>query len=188
MTTVAPIDLLSEHETLARTPQVLRALLLDLPAQWTEATEGAGSWSPRVIVAHLLFCERANWMPRARTIREHGSTVPFPPFTPDGHFRATFAVNGEGAVISDAPLDALLASFTVEREQSLSELESWQLSAADLAREGTHPSFGIVSLGELLAAWRAHDLSHIAQITRVMARQYRDMVGPWRDMMPILNP
>lgn len=188
MTTAAPNDLLSEHETLARTPQVLRALLLDLPAQWTEATEGAGSWSPRVIVAHLLYCERANWMPRARTILEHGPAVSFPPFTPDGHFRESFSTDGDLPILADAPIDALLGCFTVERAQSLAELESWQLSAADLAREGSHPAFGIVSLGELLAAWRAHDLSHIAQITRVMARQYRDIVGPWRDMMPILSP
>lgn len=186
MTTI-PVDLVNEHETLARTPQVLRALLLDLPAQWTEATEGPGSWSPRVIVAHLLYCERANWMPRARTIREHGPSVLFPPFTPDGHFHESFAINDDGPLLADAPIDALLASFTVERAQSLATLESWQLTAADLSLEGTHPAFGIVTLGELLAAWRAHDLSHIAQITRVMARQYRDVVGPWRDMMPILT-
>ena len=186
-TSLTEQDLAGGYDLLARTPQVLRALLAGMPAHWLDATEGPGTWSPRIIVAHLLYCERANWMPRAHTIREHGGTVPFPPFTPDGHFHARYTANGDGPALADAPLDALLASFTTERAQHLAVLESWQLTSHDLTREGLHPAFGTVTLGQLLAAWVAHDLSHIAQVTRVLARQYRDVVGPWRKMMPLLD-
>lgn len=174
-------------DTLARTPRVLRALVAGVSAVLSEANEGPDSWSPHIVVAHLVYCERHNWMPRATVLRDYGLTAQFPPFSPDGQFNATLAADGTGPLLVEASLDTLLDAFEAARADGLATLTGWQLRETDLRREGVHPVFGRVTLQQLLAAWVAHDLAHIAQITRVLAKQYGDMVGPWRPMLRLLD-
>ena len=170
-------ELTTGIQVLERTPQALRALLAGLSTDWTDATEGPGTWSPRIVVAHLVDAERYNWVPRARVVLEHGSSRPFPAFD-----RAAAAESPD-----DASLDALLDTFVRLRGESIATLRSWELADADLDRGGHHPELGPVKLGQLLATWVAHDLSHLAQVTRVMAKRYRDAVGPWRTFLPIMD-
>lgn len=163
---------------LRRTPSVVRDLLGDLPASWTEAVEGPNTWSPFDVVGHLIHGERADWMPRVEHLLRHGDAVPFPPFDREAMFEAS-----RGQSLGD-----LLDTFARTRTESLERLEGLRLSDADLSRTGRHPEFGVVTLGQHLSTWVAHDLGHISQIVRVMARQYTDAVGPWRAYLSILNP
>jgi uncharacterized damage-inducible protein DinB len=128
-------------------------------------------------VGHLLHGERTDWIPRAQLILAQGDHRRFTPFDRFAQFEAS----------QGRSLGELLRAFTAQREASLATLHAWQLSEAQLALEGEHPAFGVVTLRELLATWVAHDLGHIAQIARVMARQYRTAVGPWREYLPILD-
>lgn len=162
---------------LRTTPAVLRAALTDLPASWTDATEGPGTWSPFDIVGHLIHGERTDWVPRAEHIVRHGDAVPFPPFDREAMFGAS---RGKS-------LRELLDAFDAARTDSLARLEALHLTEADLNRRGTHPEFGLVTLRQHLATWVAHDLGHIGQVVRVMARQYSDAVGPWRAYLSILR-
>lgn len=162
---------------LERTPAVLRAQLGGLDDAWLHADEGPGTYSPFDVVGHLISGERTDWIPRLRCILEHGEARTFEPFDRDG-FRASLR-----ALHARARLDA----FEAERGRSLSELDELVRSEADLARAGTHPAFGRVTLGELLFTWVVHDLGHLAQIARVMAKRYGDAVGPWRAYLPILD-
>lgn len=164
-------------EVLERTPSVLRALLGDLSDHWTRATEGPDTWSPYDVVGHLVHGERTDWIPRARIILAQGPDRRFAPFD-------RFAQLRDPAPPS---LSALLTTFAQLRAESLAELVSWKLSAAQLDLEGIHPAFGAVTLRQLLATWVAHDLGHLAQVSRVMARQYRDAVGPWRAYLSIMD-
>ena len=157
---------------------MLRSLLLNLPGPWTEAVEGPGTWSPFDVVGHLIHGERTDWVPRIEHILHHGDTVPFPPFDREAMFAASRGL----------PLDALLDTFGQLRAASLDRLAALGLTDADLARHGRHPEFGVVTLGQHMATWVAHDLSHLGQIVRVMARQYSDAVGPWRAYLSILRP
>jgi len=163
---------------LRRTPSVVRDLLGDLPASWTEAVEGPNTWSPFDVVGHLIHGERADWMPRVEHLLRHGDAVPFPPFDREAMFEAS-----RGQSLGD-----LLDTFARTRTESLERLEGLRLSDADLSRTGRHPEFGVVTLGQHLSTWVAHDLGHISQIVRVMARQYTDAVGPWKAYLSILNP
>lgn len=162
---------------LRRTPAVLRALLLDLPATWTDATEGAGTWSPFDVVGHLIHGDRTDWMPRVEHLLTHGDAVPFPIFDREAMFVASQGLS----------LTELLDTFAQVREDSLRRLVALGLTDADLSRGGRHPAFGSVALRQHLATWVAHDLSHISQIVRVMAHQYADAVGPWREYLSILR-
>ena len=162
---------------LARTPGVLHALLHGLPDDWTTATEGVDTWSPFDVIAHLIHGERANWMPRAKLILEHGDARAFEPFDRLAQFRES-----EGRTLA-----SLLSEFTTVRQQSIGELEALRLTASDLDRHGRHPEFGRVTLRQLMATWVAHDLDHIVQISRTLARQYSDEVGPWRAYLRIIN-
>ncbi|HEY0014702.1 MAG TPA: DinB family protein [Longimicrobium sp.] len=162
---------------LERTPRVLRAMLDGLPPEWIDADEGAGTWSPFAIVGHLVHGERANWIPRARMILEHGPAVPFPPFDREAQFRDS----------AGRPLTGLLDEFAELRAANLATLASWRLDERQLRREGLHPEFGLVTLNQLLSTWVAHDLGHVAQTARVMAKQYREAVGPWRAYLPVLD-
>jgi len=162
---------------LQRTPAVLRALLLDLPDPWTGATEGAGTWSPFDVVGHLIHGERTDWVPRVEHMLRHGDVVPFPPFDREAMFASS----------SGHSLEDLLDTFDRLRTDSLKRLVELGLTDADLARRGTHPEFGVVTMSQHLATWVAHDLGHIAQIVRVMARQYTEAVGPWRAYLSILG-
>ncbi|WP_420125135.1 DinB family protein [Longimicrobium sp.] len=170
-------DLSAQVPLLERTPQVLRAMLEDLPPEWIHAVEGAGTWSPFAIVGHLVHGERANWIPRARMILEHGSGRTFAPFDREAQFR-----DSAGRTLTE-----LLDEFAQLRTENLATLASWRLDGQKLRLEGLHPEFGRVTLGQLLATWVAHDLGHIAQVARVMARQNREAVGPWRAYLPVLD-
>ena len=162
---------------LERTPAALRALLAGLPAVWTDATEGPGTWSPYVVVGHLVHGERTDWVPRARLILARGPERRFAPFDRFAQLRES-----EGKSLA-----ALLDEFARLRAESLATLAGWRLTDADLALTGEHPEFGAVTLRQLLATWVAHDLSHVAQTARVMATQYRGAVGPWRAYLPIMD-
>lgn len=162
---------------LSRTPQVLDTLLRGLDAAWIDATEGPDTWSPYVVVGHLIHGERTDWIPRARIILSQGQDRRFAPYDRFAQFRES-----EGQT-----LDELLDTFRRLRAENLQTLSAWALSDAQLALEGEHPAFGAVSLRQLLATWVAHDLAHTVQITRVMATQYREAVGPWREYLSILQ-
>jgi hypothetical protein len=152
-------------------------MLDGLPPAWTDATEGPETWSPYVIVGHLVHGERTDWIPRARIILAQGPERRFTPFD-------RFAQLREGA---NRPLAALLDDFARLRAESLATLAGWRLTDAQLALQGEHPEFGPVTLRQLLATWVAHDLGHVAQLARVMAKQYREAVGPWRAYLPVMD-
>jgi hypothetical protein len=162
---------------LTRTPATLNALLRGLPDVWTHSNEGKDTWSAFDIVGHLNVAERADWMPRVRTILEHGETRPFEPFD-----RLAQKKESEGK-----SLEQLLDDFGRLRSESLSALQALNLQSADLAKRGTHPALGSVALSELLATWAVHDLTHLHQLSRVMAYQYRDAVGPWSGFLGVLK-
>ena len=162
---------------LARTPAALNALLRDLPETWTLRNEGENTWSPFEILGHLIHGERTDWMPRARMLLEFGETRPFDPFDRWGHVRE----------IEGRSLPQLLDEFARLRMASLRDLTAMNLRPEDLERRGRHPALGTVSLSELLATWAVHDLTHLHQISRVMAHQYREAVGPWSEYLGVLQ-
>lgn len=162
---------------LPRTPHVLRALVGDLPERWTTVTEGSGTWSPYDVLGHLIHGERTDWIPRAEHILQHGDTVPFPPFDREAMF-----AESSGTTVAD-----LLDTFDAERTRSLARLRELSLTVADLGRPGLHPVFGQVTLGQHLSTWVVHDLTHVNQISRTIAAQYTDAVGPWRAYLSILG-
>ena len=162
---------------LQRTPTVLRALLSELPAAWTGATEGPGTWSPFDVVGHVIHGERTDWVPRIEHLLRHGDAEPFPVFDREAMFSAS----------KGRSLGELLETFAGLRTESLARLRELGLTDADLTRVGRHPEFGVVTLGQHLATWVAHDLGHVGQVVRVMARQYSDAVGPWRAYLSILG-
>jgi hypothetical protein len=163
---------------LRRTPSVLRALLSELPDPWITATEGPGTWSPFDVVGHLIHGDRTDWMPRVEHILRHGDSVAFPAFDREAMFTASRGLS----------LGELLDTFDGSRTESLGRLLALGLTDTDLERRGRHPELGAVTLGQHLSTWVAHDLSHIGQVVRVMARQYSSAVGPWRAYLPILGP
>lgn len=170
-------DLANGVAILERTPHTFRAMLGGLPPAWTDATEGPDTWSPYVILGHLIHGERADWIERARIILAQGQERRFRPFDRLAQFHES-----EGKSLGD-----LLDEFAALRAANLATLASWHLSEAQLALEGEHPEFGSVTLRQLLATWVAHDLGHIAQTARVMAKQYREAIGPWRVYLPIVE-
>lgn len=162
---------------LERTPHTLRALLDDLPNAWTAPNEGPNTFSAFDNVGHLVHGERADWIPRARLILAQGPDRRFAPVDRFAHQRES-----EGRTLTE-----LLDEFARLRDENLTTLRGWQLTERELALEGEHPAFGRVTLRQLLATWVAHDLGHLAQTARVMAKQYRDAVGPWRAYLPVLD-
>jgi hypothetical protein len=162
---------------LARTPGTLDALLRGLPDEWIVANEGENTWSPFDVVGHLIHGERTDWMPRVRIILEQGESRAFDTFDRFAQFAAS-----EGRT-----LDSLLDEFATLRRDNLRELADQRISAADLDRRGRHPAFGSVTLRQLLATWVAHDLDHVVQISRVLARQYSSEVGPWTAYLRIIS-
>lgn len=170
-------DLASGIAVLERTPPTMRAMLSGLSSAWTDATEGPDTWSPYIIVGHMVHAEHADWIPRARIILDQGADRRFAPFDRLAQFRES-----EGK-----SLPTLLDEFDEARAQSLATLQGWRLTDAQLELQGEHPAFGAVSLRQLLATWVGHDLGHIAQTARVMAKQYQDAVGPWRAYLPVMD-
>lgn len=170
-------DLNDAQTVLARTPAVLQAWLSDLPPAWAENNEGPETWSPYDVVGHLIHGERADWIPRAQIILQHGEAQPFTPFDRYAQF-----TDNQGK-----PFAALLEQFAMLRAENLRTLRALNITASDLGKTGIHPAFGRVTLEELLATWVAHDLGHLAQIARTMARQYTRAVGPWQAYLGILH-
>lgn len=166
-----------DDSLLVRTPLVLRALLDGLPHDAWHANEGPGTWSPFDVLGHLIHGDHADWIPRARRILDHGESLAFEPFDREAQFRESAGKTpGE-----------LLAGFEAARAESITVLRAMHLTDADLARTGTHPAFGRVTLGQLLATWVTHDLDHIAQIARVLAKRNAEAVGPWSAYLSILR-
>lgn len=162
---------------LSRTPSTLDALLRGLPESWITAHEGGETWSPFDVIGHLIHGEQTDWMPRARIILEHGESRAFDKFDRFAQFE-----DSRGRT-----LPSLLDEFAAARSESVRSLAALQLSEADLDRRGTHPELGGVTLRQLLATWVAHDLDHIVQVARVLARQYADEVGPWRAYLRVIS-
>lgn len=169
-----PADALA---VLERTPAALRGLLHGLPESWLLADEGRDTFSPRDVVGHLIHGEETDWVPRMRLILEHGEAVPFTPFDRFA-FRTTLA---------GVPTGELLDRFEDLRRRNLEAVRAVDLDEATLARTGRHPGLGRVTLAQLLASWVVHDLGHLKQVARVMARQYREAVGPWREYLTVLD-
>jgi hypothetical protein len=162
---------------LTRTPAAFEVLLRDLPEMWTLWNEGEGTWSVSDVIGHLIYCERTDWLPRVKVILEFGETKTFEPFDRWGHAKES----------QKKSLGDLLHEFSRLRSENMRALRALSLRAEDLARRGRHPSLGVVTLAELLATWAAHDLTHLHQISRVMAHQYRDAVGPWSQYLGVLQ-
>jgi len=170
-------DLNDTVALLARTPATLDALLRDLPESWTMRNEGDGTWSAFDIVGHLIHGERTDWMARTRLILEHGESRPFERFD-----RLAQERDSRGKTLAE-----LLDEFTRLRDENLRELRGLDLQQEDLERRGVHPAFGPVTLSQLLATWAAHDLTHLHQLSRVMAHQYRQTVGPWTELLGVMQ-
>lgn len=162
---------------LERTPATFRGLLAGLPEVWTAPNEGPETFSAFDNLGHLIHGERADWIPRAQIILAQAADRRFVPYD-------RFAQVRESAGKTVAQL---LDEFASLRAANLVTLRGWGLTEAQLALQGEHPAFGVVTLRQLLATWVAHDLGHLAQTARVMAKQYRDAVGPWRAYLPIMD-
>ncbi len=163
---------------LARTPAVVRAMTDGLPELWAKAHYGPSTWSPREIVGHLIFGEMTDWVPRMRIIMKYGTARTFPPFDRAGH----------RTVVANRTLESLVDEFARRREERLGEVDGMHLEATHLEMVGTHPEFGGVTMGQMMAAWVVHDLNHIAQLAKAMAFQYKDSTGPWEAYLSILAP
>jgi hypothetical protein len=177
MTTPSNLNLTDTIAVLSRTPATLDALLRGMPGIWAHSNEGKDSWSAFDIVGHLVVGERTDWMPRARIILENGEARPFDRFD---RFAQSKTSQGKS-------LEQLLDEFASLRSDNLAALNALNLQPEDLARRGTHPSLGVVTLAQLLATWATHDLTHLHQLSRVMAHQYRDAVGPWSIYLGVLQ-
>jgi len=169
-------DLRDAIAVLQRTPASLDALLRGLDDGWTRATEGPDTFSPFDVVGHLIDGEETDWIPRARIVLAGDPAAPFAPYDRFRHVARN----------RDRPLAALLDEFAALRAASLATLDGWSLTAAHLDLQATHPRLGRVTLRQLLAAWVVHDLGHVAQVTRVMAKRYRDDIGPWARFLPVV--
>jgi len=161
---------------LERTPACLSALLSGLPEKWARATEGEGRWSPYDVIGHLIHGERTDWIPRVRHIIA-GNTRPFEPFDRTAQF-----TESQGKSLRE-----LLATFAELRAENLLALAALDLTERDLTRRGLHPELGEVSLGQLLATWVAHDLDHVTQVARTIAKAYAEATGPWKVYLSILG-
>ena len=163
---------------LERTPAAVDALLRGLPDAWTRSNEGGETWSAFDVVVHLINCEKTDWVPRARAILESkdGAVRDFPPFDRWGEIRES----------RSKTMGEVLDTFAQVRKENLAAVRSWRLGPEQLQMRGRHPALGEVTLSELMATWAAHDLNHLHQISRVMARQYREAVGPWSRFMGVM--
>jgi hypothetical protein len=170
------LDLQEVVAVLSRTPASLAALLEGLPDVWVNATEGGGTWSPYDVVGHLIHGERTDWIPRARHILA-GESRPFDKFDRTAQFTES---RGES-------LGELLSTFAEARRENVAALSAMNLTREDLGRKGLHPELGEVTLGQLLATWVVHDLDHVGQIARTMAKVYAGAVGPWSAYLSILS-
>ena len=162
---------------LARTPVALNALLRDLPEAWTFGNEGEKTWSVFDVIGHLIHGECTDWIPRVKMILQSGEGRTFEPFDRWAQVRES-----EGKLLGE-----LLDEFARLRSENLEQLRGLKLGEEDFQRRGRHPALGVVKLAELLATWAAHDLTHLHQISRIMAHQYREAVGPWKEFLGVLK-
>lgn len=167
---------------LERTPAALNALLRDLPDDWGRSNEGGETWSPFDVVGHLIQADRVNWMRRAKLLIQSGEprTGAFPSFE-------AFDRWAHGRETQGKSLAQLLDEFARLRSENLGELRALNPRGEDFERRGSHPALGVVTLSQLLAAWAVHDLTHVHQISRTMAHQYRDAAGPWSRFLGVLQ-
>lgn len=172
-----PFDLETSLAILERTPSVLTTLLQNLPDDWTAPNEGGDTWSAFDIVGHLIHGEKTDWVPRMEIILSDVADKRFVPFDRFAQFQ-----HSKGKALAQ-----LLEEFRTLRAKNIEHLRDHALTEADLAKTGIHPDFGEVSLRQLLATWTVHDLNHLGQIARVMAKQYTEEVGPWREYLGILG-
>lgn len=163
-------------QVLRRTPQVLDTLLSDLSEDWIDFSEDQDSWSPRQVVGHLTYVEENDWIDRTRIILEHGASKVFEPIDREGGFDRFTSLS----------LPELLRRFASLRHSSVVSLDV-MVHAGDLHLVGSHPDFGLVTLDQLLATWVVHDLNHLGQIVKTMAKLYSQAVGPWRAFLPIID-
>jgi hypothetical protein len=177
MTSSKEFNLAETIALLSHTPATLDALLRGLPNTWVHSNEGKDTWSAFDIMGHLIVGERTDWMTRARIILESGEARPFDRFD-----RLAQARESQGK-----SLEQLLDEFAHLRKENLVALQSLNLQPNDLSRRGTHPALGVVTLSQLLATWAVHDLTHLHQLSRVMAHQYHDIVGPWSIYLGVLQ-
>jgi hypothetical protein len=177
MASLTEFSLAEATAILTRTPATLNALLRGLPNIWVHRNEGKDTWSAFDIVGHLIFGERTDWMRRARIILENGEARPFDPFDRFGQVKES----------QGKSLEQLLDDFARLRSENLAALQALNLQPEDLKRRGKHPALGVVTLSELLATWTVHDLTHVHQLSRVMAHQYCDEVGPWSAYLGVLK-
>ncbi|MEO5675375.1 MAG: DinB family protein [Chitinophagales bacterium] len=164
-------------EILERTPGVLNTMLQNLSAEWTSNNEGGETWSVYDIIGHLIHGEKTDWIPRAEIILSENTNKKFVPFDRFAQFEES----------KGKSLAQLSDEFKILRENNIRHLHSWQLTGKQMELKGVHPAFGEVTLSQLLSAWVVHDLNHIAQISRVMAKQYQAEVGPWIAYLKILQ-
>lgn len=162
---------------LSRTPQLLRFWLTDLPEPWITHNDGKDSWSAYEILGHFIFGEQTDWIPRAEIILKGNGHDVFEPFDFEGQFDATRSKS----------LDELLDLFAELRKQNLQRLRDFDLQPSHYDMTAVHPALGPVTLRQLLATWVAHDLNHLGHLAEVMARQYREAVGPWKAYLDILG-
>lgn len=161
---------------LSHTPHALTGLLRDLPDAWTQRDEGENTWTVVAVIGHLIHSERTNFLPRVKFLLQFGGSRPFEPFD-----------RGYEHEVGVKSLPELLDEFAHLRSENIAELRALDLQPEDMARQGLHPALGAVTLSQLLAAWAAHDLTHLHQITRIMAHQYREAVGPWSKFLGVLK-
>ena len=164
-------------EILERTPKVLSEMLSGLSEEWTSQNEGENTWSVFDVVGHLIHGEHTDWIPRTKLILSNKEAKTFIPFERFAQFQ-----DSKGKTLTE-----LLSTFKLLRHQNIISLKSFSISDTDLSKTGIHPEFGTVTLKQLLATWVAHDLGHIAQISRVMAKQYKEEAGPWTQYLKILQ-
>lgn len=162
---------------LSRTPAALNALLRDLPERWTHRSEGENTWTVYGVVGHLISSEHQNWLARAKMILEHGEAKQFERIDREAQDRES----------QGKSLPQLLDEFARVRAENLNSLRALNLQPRDLERRGSHPALGTVTLSQLLSTWAAHDLTHLHQISRIMAHQYREAVGPWTRFLGVLK-
>ena len=170
-------ELSEARDLLARTPATLQTWLRDLPESWAHQNEGPETWSPYDVLGHLIHGERTDWIPRACILLDQGASTTFEPFDRFAQF----------ATGTEESLNDRLDLFTELRSESLTALDGMQLKPALLQLEGRHPEFGLVTLEQLLATWVVHDLGHVAQIARVLAKNHTEEVGPWAAYIPVLG-
>lgn len=170
-------DLSKSIEILERTPAVLKTLLANLSPEWVFENEGPDTWSPYEVIGHLIHCEKTDWIVRAQIILSEKEDKTFEPFDRFAQLKAG----------KEKSLEELLEEFQVLREKNLEALKAMQINGEKLKKNGIHPAFGEVHLSQLLSCWTVHDLGHIVQITRVMAKQYKEEVGPWIEYLSVLR-